>query len=101
LRARGLWSVVADAWNLAENEPCGDASGGEFRGDAPAEAVLEHVGRRLGCLVAGGSVNRELAGRRLVDSFAAGKLGPVTLELPGEPLTPAREEIPSAPTGAP
>jgi ribosome biogenesis GTPase A len=92
LRTRGLWGVVADAWDLTGNEPRTDAAHGEFCGDAPAETVLEHVGRRLGCLVAGGSVNRELAGRRLVDSFAAGKLGPVTLELPGEPLTPARED---------
>jgi ribosome biogenesis GTPase A len=74
LRARGLWNTVANAWGLAE-----DAA----RGDAPAEVVLEQVGRRLGCLVAGGGVNMELAGRRLLDSFASGKLAPLTLELPG------------------
>ncbi|NLL36483.1 MAG: GTPase RsgA [Fretibacterium sp.] len=54
--------------------------------DEPAELTLERIGRRLGCLVAGGAVNPDLAGRRLVDSFASGKLGPVTLELPGDPL---------------
>jgi ribosome biogenesis GTPase A len=66
---RGLWESVARAWDLAE-EP----------------ATLEQIGRRLGCLATGGLVNIELAARRFVDSFAAGKLGPVTLELPGEPL---------------
>jgi ribosome biogenesis GTPase A len=86
LKARGLWGMVEDAWHLAEGEP----RDGDPCGDAPAEVVLEHVGRRLGCLVSGGGVNKELAGRRLVDSFAAGKLGPVTLELPGDTLNPAR-----------
>jgi ribosome biogenesis GTPase A len=70
LRTRGLWNAVADAWGLAGS------------GDGPAESVLEDVGRRLGCLVAGGGVNMELAGRRLVDSFSSGKLPPLTLELP-------------------
>ncbi|MDR1648892.1 MAG: 50S ribosome-binding GTPase [Synergistaceae bacterium] len=73
LRTRGLWDTVADAWGLAKDDA---------RGDAPAEIVLEDIGRRLGCLVAGGGVNMELAGRRLVDSFASGKLPPLTLELP-------------------
>ncbi|MDR2175887.1 MAG: 50S ribosome-binding GTPase [Synergistaceae bacterium] len=94
LRARGLWDAVADTWGLgelAENGPCGDAGSCETAG---AEAVLEQVGRRLGCLAAGGSVNREVAARRLVESFAAGKLGPVTLELPGDPLNPARKDSP-------
>jgi ribosome biogenesis GTPase A len=75
LRERGLWSVVVNAWGI---EAPGESDDG-------AE-TLERIGRRLGCLVTGGAVNRELAGRRLVDSFAAGKLGPVTLELPGDPL---------------
>jgi ribosome biogenesis GTPase A len=73
LKDRGLWSVVAAKWEL--DEP-----------DEPSELTLERLGRRLGCLVAGGNVNMELAGRRLVDSFAAGKLGAMTLELPGEAL---------------
>lgn len=74
LRERGLWNVVGDRWGVEELD-------GE-----PVELTLERVGRRLGCLIAGGAVNGELAGRRLVDSFASGKLGPVTLELPGDPL---------------
>ncbi|MDR2522833.1 MAG: 50S ribosome-binding GTPase [Synergistaceae bacterium] len=74
LREHGLWGSVAGAWGVGETA------------EEPAETVLERLGRRLGCLTAGGRVNMELAARRFVDSFAAGKLGPVTLELPGEPL---------------
>jgi ribosome biogenesis GTPase A len=85
LRKRGIWNVVGDAWGIREPE---ESSGESLES---AEETLVRVGRRLGCLIAGGVVNRELAGRRLVDSFAAGKLGPVTLELPGDPLwTPQR-----------
>jgi len=73
LRARGLWSVIKNRWEIDELE------------EGPGE-TLSRIGRRLGCLVAGGAVDMELAGRRLVDSFAFGKLGAVTLELPGEPL---------------
>ena len=78
LRERALWSAVSDAWGVTEQ-------------DESAAATLERIGKRLGCLVAGGAVNMELAGRRLLDSFAAGKLGPVTLELPGDPLWMPRE----------
>ena len=73
LRDRDLWPIVEKAWNIKEQ-------------DEPSETTLERVGQRLGCLAAGGVVNRELAGRRLVDSLASGKLGRVTLELPGDPL---------------
>ena len=73
LKARGLWSVVKNKWSIEEL-------------DEPTEETLSRIGRRLGCLVTGGAVDMELAGRRLVDSFASGKLGAVTLELPGEPL---------------
>lgn len=78
LKARGLWGVVQSRWELED-------------ADEPVELTLERIGRRLGCLVSGGAVNFELAGRRLVDSFASGKLGAVTLELPGEPLWTLRE----------
>ncbi len=44
--------------------------------------VLEIIGRRLGCLISGGAVNVELAGRRFLDAFSSGKLTPVTLETP-------------------
>jgi ribosome biogenesis GTPase A len=75
LRKRGIWNVVKSAWNIEEPEEPGAAAD-----------TLERIGRRLGCLIAGGNVDMELAGRRLVDSFAAGKLGPITLEMPGDPL---------------
>jgi ribosome biogenesis GTPase A len=73
LRERGLWSAVGSRWEIEEL-------------DEPPDETLSRIGRRLGCLVAGGAVDMELAGRRLVDSFASGKLGAVTLELPGDPL---------------
>ena len=75
LRARGLLSGVLSKWEVEE------------RDEAPEE-TLERIGRRLGCLVAGGGVNGELAGRRLVEAFSSGKLGPVTLETPGDPISP-------------
>jgi ribosome biogenesis GTPase A len=78
LRKRDMWNVVSDTWHMDGPE---EPESAEF-----AEKALVSIGRRLGCLVAGGNVDMELAGRRLVDSFAAGKLGPVTLEMPGDPL---------------
>ena len=44
--------------------------------------ILDLIGRRLGCLISGGAVNTELAGKRFLDAFASGKLTPVTLETP-------------------
>jgi ribosome biogenesis GTPase A len=73
LRRRGLWLAVAGVWGAAET-------------DEPDEAVLDGIGRRLGCLSSGGAVNSGLAARRLVESFASGRLGRVTLELPGESI---------------
>ena len=73
LRARGLFGALLKKWEIEER-------------DEPGELTLERLGRRLGCLVSGGEVDRELAGRRLMDAFSSGKLGPATLELPGDPL---------------
>lgn len=73
LRARGLFGPLLKKWEIEER-------------DEPEEWTLERLGRRLGCLVAGGAVDRELSGRRLLDAFSSGKLGAVTLELPGDPL---------------
>ncbi|MDR2136993.1 MAG: 50S ribosome-binding GTPase, partial [Synergistaceae bacterium] len=83
LRERDLWRLAEKTWNLSDSED-GDVP-------EPAETTLERVGRRLGCLVGGGTIDLALAGRRLVDSFAAGKLGPATLELPGDPLWTPRQ----------
>jgi ribosome biogenesis GTPase A len=86
LRKRGIWNVVVGAWNIEEPEEPEESSMKPMEHAEFAEKTLVNVGRRLGCLMAGGKVDMELAGRRLVDSFAAGKLGPVTLEMPGDPL---------------
>lgn len=71
LKARGLFGAVLGKWEIEER-------------DELPEETLERIGRRLGCLAAGGNVNTELAGRRLMDAFSSGKLGRVTLEMPGD-----------------
>lgn len=73
LRDRNLMGLL-NKWDLVDE------------GQGPAE-MLDRVGRRLGCLGPGGVVDGERAGRRLLEAFALGKLGPVTLELPGDPIT--------------
>lgn len=73
LRWRGLFETVLKKWEIAEQE------------ETPEE-TLARIGRRLGCLAPGGAVNAELAARRLMDAFSSGRLGPVTLELPGDPI---------------
>jgi ribosome biogenesis GTPase A len=71
LRQRGDWSLIRNKWGVPdEGEPEAD--------------LLEKVGRRLGCLVQGGRVDLGMAGKRLLDAFATGKLGPYSLEKPGE-----------------
>ncbi len=69
LGRQGLWEPVERKWSVALQ--------------ADPTATLEALGRRLGCLVSGGAVDFTLTGRRLVESFAAGKLGQVSLERPG------------------
>jgi ribosome biogenesis GTPase A len=64
---------------------------GMERKEETASATLERIGSRLGCLVRGGEVNMDLAGRRFIESFSTGKLGRFTLEEPGE-LQPWEEE---------
>ena len=73
LRVRGLFGPLLKKWEIEER-------------DETEDRTLERLGRRLGCLVSGGEVDRELAGRRLLDAFSSGKLGAATLELPGDPL---------------
>lgn len=51
--------------------------------ELPPGEVLVNVGKRFGCLVKGGEVDLERAGKMLLDSFASGKLGRVSLESPG------------------
>lgn len=71
LREHGLWSVVERTW-------------GGLPAAAEEQDDLDLLGRRLGCLLRGNRVDRELAGRRLLDAFSQGKVGPLSLERPGE-----------------
>jgi ribosome biogenesis GTPase A len=73
LRSRDLWGMVEEKWGV--RAPSGESG----------EEVLESIGKRLGCLVSGGIVDTLSAGRRFVEAFSSGRLGPVTLELPGDP----------------
>ena len=51
--------------------------------DGNPEAALELMGRKWGCLVSGGKVNTELAGRKFIEAFSSGRLGRFCLEIPG------------------
>jgi ribosome biogenesis GTPase A len=69
IQERGLWEKTLASL---------DVEGPDLQPDD----ILVNVGRRLGCLVKGGNVDLERAGKMLLDSFAAGKLGRVSLETP-------------------
>ena len=56
----------------------------EYIRDELPELTLERIGRKTGCLISGGRVNTELAGRKFIEAFSSGRLGPVCLELPDE-----------------
>lgn len=47
-------------------------------------AMLELLGKKRGMLISGGEVNTERAAITLLDEFRSGKLGRITLELPGQ-----------------
>jgi ribosome biogenesis GTPase A len=49
-----------------------------------ATAVLEQIGRRLGCLSAGGGIDLHRAAEAFLRELRAGKLGRVSFEEPGE-----------------
>ena len=69
----GLWRAVEEAWSVPLDET------------GPG-ATLENLGRRLGCLVAGGAVDMEAAARRFLESYTSGRLGRVSLETPASPI---------------
>jgi len=48
------------------------------------QELLEKIGRARGCLIKSGGVDLEAAARILVKDFREGRLGRITLELPGE-----------------
>ncbi len=50
--------------------------------DLSGNQLLEAVGRVRGCLVAGGQVDLDRAADLVLTDFRAGKLGPITLEVP-------------------
>lgn len=47
-------------------------------------AMLEKLGKKRGMLISGGEVHTERAAIMLLDEFRSGKLGRITLELPGQ-----------------
>jgi ribosome biogenesis GTPase A len=49
-----------------------------------ASAALEEIGRRRGCLVAGGAVDLHRAAETLLQEFQGGKIGRISLEEPGQ-----------------
>jgi ribosome biogenesis GTPase A len=59
--------------------------------ETPA-AMLEAIGRRLGCLVSGGEIDLHRAAEAFLRELRAGKLGRVSLEVP-EDLVVAVEAI--------
>ena len=73
LRKANLLSIL-EKWDISTYS--------DRKEEYEAQEILRQVGRRLGCLVAGGNIDLELAGRKLVESFSTGKLGSVTIEYP-------------------
>ncbi len=58
----------------------------EYISDEPAELTLERIGKKYGCLISGGRVDFELAGRKFIEAFSSGRLGLICLEQPGEEM---------------
>ena len=52
--------------------------------DGAEAALLERIGQKRGCLVAGGVVDVERAARIVIDEFRSGRMGRITLERPGD-----------------
>ena len=72
LRKKNLLNILENKWDIKQQEVY------------EAQEVLKQIGVRLGCLVQGGNINMELAGRKLIESFSTGKLGSVTIEYPDD-----------------
>lgn len=70
LRKKNLLGIIESKWNIEI--------------EYETQEILMQIGTRLGCLVSGGNVNLELAGRKLIESFSTGKLGRVTIEYPND-----------------
>ncbi|MHB1391995.1 MAG: ribosome biogenesis GTPase YlqF [Clostridia bacterium] len=52
--------------------------------DTAPEALIEKIGRKRGCIIAGGEVDVLRVSVMLLDEFRGGKIGNITLELPEE-----------------
>ncbi len=61
--------------------------------------LLNEIGRRHGCLVAGGTINLNRAGEFFLREMRGGKLGRVSLEEPGEERGGVEEEAGDDPAG--
>ncbi len=52
--------------------------------DITPEAIIEKIGRKRGCIIAGGEVDVLRVSVMLLDEFRGGKIGNITLETPDE-----------------
>lgn len=52
--------------------------------DLESYEILELIGRKRGMLISGGEINTERAAIMLLDEYRGGKLGKITMELPGD-----------------
>ena len=52
--------------------------------DITPEKLLDTIGRKRGCIIAGGAVDMQRAAVMLLDEFRGGKIGNITLESPEE-----------------
>ena len=68
--------------------------------DITPEALIEKIGRKRGCIIAGGEVDVLRTSVMLLDEFRGGKIGNITLELPNEFVDGqyAKDEEVSTPT---
>ena len=74
LRKKNLLYILENKWDIKTISDQG----------CETRDILSQIGARLGCLVQGGNINLELAGRKLIESFSTGKLGSLTLEYPND-----------------
>jgi len=56
----------------------------EIPADMTPAGLLEEIGRKRGCIIAGGEVDVQRAAVMLLDEFRGGKIGNITLEMPEE-----------------
>ncbi len=68
---KDLWHGIYTTWGVEAEGTSSD--------------ILEALGRRLGKLLPGGSVDMESAGRMFMEAFSTGRLGKISLEKPGDP----------------